>query len=116
MAAKRKTAAKTRVVYRTAPAAKKRRRTNTGVKQIPAAGLTVGLVAANRWAIGRLIDSPTLGQLKTEAKRAISPEKLKQDVVYGVAGMLAGEAIRRVAPAFIKTPMGKLAKKIPKVI
>lgn len=83
---------------------------------IPAAGLTVGLVAANRWAIGRLIESPNLYQLKNEAKRAISADKLKQDVIYGAAGMIAGEAIRRFAPSFIKTPMGKLAKKIPKVI
>ena len=115
--AKRKTSAtRTRTVYRTRAAPKKKRRTNTGVKQLPAAGLTVGLVAANRWAIGRLIESPTLNQLKNEARRAVTPEKIKQDVVYGLGGMIAGEAIRRFAPAFIKTPMGKLAKKIPKVI
>ena len=42
-------------------------------------------------------------------------EQIKKDVIYGAGGLVVGAAIKKFAPSFIKSPMGKLAKKIPKV-
>ena len=93
---------------------KKTRRTKSGVSQIPAAGATVGVVIANKDAIENVINNPSIESMKTSAKYALQPEQLKKDVVYGAVGLGVGAGIRKFAPKFLKTPLGKIAKKIPK--
>ena len=95
---------------------KRRSRRKSGVADIPAAGMTIGLVAANKYGIESLINSPSISSAKSVAKWAIQPEQLKRDAVYGVVGFAAGAAVKKFAPKFIKTPLGRIAKKIPKVI
>ena len=93
---------------------KRSRRTKSGVAQIPAAGATVGVAIANKDAIMNVVNNPSMDSVKTSVKYAMQPEQLKKDVVYGAVGLGAGAAIRKFAPKFLKTPLGKIAKKIPK--
>ncbi len=100
------------------------RRAKSGTQYIPAAMATVGLVAANipqlkvglkniqsRGAIGAVNHFVNDGAYK----KYIEFNALKKDAIYYAGGYLAGEAIRRYAPKMIKAPLGKLAKKIPRV-
>lgn len=93
---------------------RKARRTKSGVAQIPAAGATVGVAIANKDAIMNVVNNPSIESMKTSAKYALQPEQLKKDVVYGAVGLGVGAGIRKFAPRFLKTPLGKIAKKIPK--
>ena len=93
---------------------RKARRTKSGVAQIPAAGATVGVAIANKDAIMNVVNNPSIESMKTSAKYALQPEQLKKDVVYGAVGLGVGAAVRKFAPKFLKTPLGKIAKKIPK--
>lgn len=116
MAAKKKkgnSGTKTRTVY---VQKKKTRRTKSGVTQIPAAAATVGVVIANKDPIMNVVNDMSIQGVKNSAKYALQPEQIKKTVVYGAAGLMAGAAIKKFAPKFIKTPLGKVAKKIPKVI
>ena len=94
---------------------KKRSRRKSGVPQIPAAAVTVALVAANKEPIMNVVNTMSVEGVKQSIRAAVTPEQIKKDVIYGGAGLVAGAAIKKFAPAFIKTPLGKLAKKIPKV-
>lgn len=109
-----------------APAKKKvyRRRKNSGISQIPAAMATASLVLANANNIKEDIDK--IGQIglgkmakvyipRGYYKKYINGGQLVNDAVYSVGGMIAGEAVRKYAPSVIKKPLGKIAKKIPKV-
>ena len=113
---KRASAAPAKRVYR--------RRKNTGISQIPAAMATAGLVFANANNIKEDIDK--IGQIglgkmakvyipRGYYKKYINGGQLVNDAVYSVGGMIAGEVVRKYAPSVIKKPMGKIAKKIPKV-
>ena len=93
---------------------KKTRRTKSGVAQIPAAGATVGVAIANKDAIMNVVNNPSIESMKSSARYALQPEQLKKDVVYGAVGLGVGAGIRKFAPRFLKTPLGKIAKKIPK--
>ena len=101
-----------------------RRRKNSGITQIPAAMATAGLVFANANNIKEDLDK--IGQIglgkmakvyipRGYYKKYINGGQLINDAVYTVGGMIAGEAVRKYAPSIIKKPMGKIAKKIPKV-
>lgn len=103
---------KTRTVY---VQKKKTRRTKSGVTQIPAAAATVGVVIANKDPIMNVVNDMSVQGVKNSARYALQPEQIKKTVVYGAAGLMAGAAIKKFAPRFIKTPLGKVAKKIPKV-
>lgn len=92
----------------------RRRRTKSGISQIPAAGATVGVAIANKDAINNVIQNPSIESVKTSVRYAVQPEQLKKDVVYGAVGLGVGAAVRKFAPRFLKTPLGKIAKKIPK--
>lgn len=111
---------KKRSTARAAPrryyAAPKRRtrRTKSGVTQIPAAGATVGVAIANKDAIMNVVNNPSIESVKSSVRYAVQPEQIKKDVVYGGVGFLTGAAIRKFAPRFLKTPLGRVAKKIPK--
>ena len=93
---------------------KRSRRKKSGVTQIPAAAATVGVAIANKDAINNVLNNPTIDGVKTSARYMIQPEQIKKDVVYGGVGLVAGAAIKKFAPSFIKSPLGKIAKKIPK--
>lgn len=117
MAAKKKKSGgtKTKTVYRTVQAKKKRRSNPTGVKDIPAAALTVGVIAANAAPIRTAVSNLSLGGMKQAAAEMIAPEQLKKTAAYAVGGAVAGYAIKQFAPKFIKKPLGLVAKKIKAV-
>lgn len=94
---------------------KKRSRRKSGVPQIPAAAVTVGLVVANKDPILNAVNTMSIEGVKQSVRMAVTPEQIKKDVIYGAGGLVVGAAIKKFAPSFIKSPMGKLAKKIPKV-
>ena len=117
MAAKKKRSGSTggaRRVYVAAPK-KKRSKKKSGVPQIPAAAVTVGLVVANKDPILNAVNTMSIEGVKQSVRMAVTPEQIKKDVIYGAGGLVVGAAIKKFAPSFIKSPMGKLAKKIPKV-
>ena len=98
-----------------AAAPKKRSKRKSGVPQIPAAAVTVGLVVANKDPILNAVNTMSIEGVKQSVRMAVTPEQIKKDVIYGAGGLVVGAAIKKFAPSFIKSPMGKLAKKIPKV-
>ena len=121
----KKTTTKTRTVYRAAPK-KKARRTTSGTKYIPSAAATVGLVLANadniksdikyvqKFGVKRFL---TKGQMQEKRyAKYIDAGQLVNDALYTAGGYVAGEIAKKYAPGVIKRPMGKIAKKIPKVI
>lgn len=117
MAAKKKksnSAAPRRSYYRGPK--RKTRRTKSGVTQIPAAAATVGVVIANKDPIMNMVNNPSIEGAKASVRYALQPEQVKKTIVHGAAGLVIGAGIRKFAPRMIKTPLGKLAKKIPKVI
>ena len=114
-AKKRKSSAAPARRYYAAPKKRSGRRKKSGVPQIPAAAVTVALVAANKDPIMNVVNTMSVEGVKQSIRAAVTPEQIKKDIVYGGAGLVAGAAIKKFAPSFIKTPLGKLAKKIPKV-
>lgn len=100
--------------YAAAPKKRSSRR-KSGVPQIPAAAVTVGLVVANKDPILNAVNTMSIEGVKQSVRMAVTPEQIKKDVIYGAGGLVVGAAIKKFAPSFIKSPMGKLAKKIPKV-
>lgn len=113
-AKKKKSTGGARRYYAAAPK-KKRSRRKSGVPQIPAAAVTVGLVVANKDPILNAVNTMSVEGVKQSVRMAVTPEQIKKDVIYGAGGLVVGAAIKKFAPSFIKSPMGKLAKKIPKV-
>lgn len=93
---------------------KKSRRTKSGITQIPAAAATVGVVIANKDPIMNMVNNPSIEGAKTSVRYALQPEQVKKTVVHGAAGLMIGAGIKKFAPKFIKSPLGKVAKKIPK--
>lgn len=116
MAAKKKksgTATKTRTVYVTPKRTRSRKK--SGVSQIPAAAATVGLVASHMNSVDYMLRNPNLHAAKETAKYLLKPEEIKKSLIGAGVGYLAGVGIKKFAPKIIKTPAGKLAKKIPRV-
>ena len=130
MVTKKSKAAKTRTVYRSAPK-KIYRRKKSGITDIPAAAATVALAAVNATAIKNAVDyigtassvtkgiqNYTMGQgagAKKLRAQLIGKDALIRDAVAVAGGYVAGEIVKKYAPGVIKRPMGKIAKKIPKV-
>lgn len=132
MVTKKRKAAKTRTVYRSAPK-KIYRRKKSGMADIPAAAATVALVAANyngiktAWNYAKTSSSAGLTKglynlamtngagAKAARSALIGKQALIRDAVAVAGGYVAGEVAKKYAPGVIKRPMGKLAKKIPKV-
>ena len=102
--------------YYAAPRKRKTYRKKSGTAQIPAAAATVGVVVANKEPIMNVVNNPSIAGVKSSAQYALQPEQIKKTVIYGGVGLVAGAAIKKFAPKFIKAPLGKIAKKIPKVI
>lgn len=133
MVTKKGTTAKTttrRAPARRAAASTGRRHKKSDMSYIPSAAATVGLVMANKDIVRRAIDKvsadglqaiPNLVLSKSSdykwlRQQVIKPEQLVKDAVGLAGGYVAGEIAKKYAPGVIKRPMGKLAKKIPKVI
>lgn len=114
MAKKGKRSAAPRRSYYRGPK-RKSRRTKSGIPQIPAAAATVGVVIANKDPIMNMVNNPSIEGAKQSIRYALQPEQIKKTVVHGAAGLVVGAGIKKFAPAFIKGPLGKVAKKIPKV-
>lgn len=118
----------------TVAAAPRRRAKKSGVTAIPGACATVGLVAVNAKNIANAIKAiGNNGQAKPSEMIArvvpgnskwvtetyakfISKDQIITDAVAIGGGYLAGYVLKKYAPGIIKTPMAKIAKKIPKVI
>lgn len=117
MAAKKKrSAARTRTVYRTRAAPRRRRKSvPSGVKDIPAAAMTVGILAANKGPIWIALSEFSLNGLKSAAHWAIQPEQLKKTATYALGGAAIGYGVQQFAPKIVKKPLGKAAKKIKAV-
>ena len=116
MAAKKKKSGNAAPRSYAAPRKRKTYRKKSGTAQIPAAAATVGVVVANKEPIMNVVNNPSIAGAKASAQYALQPEQIKKTVIYGGVGLVAGAAIKKFAPKFIKTPLGKIAKKMPKVI
>lgn len=120
---KRKTTRKT--ARRAASPAKRiyRRRRKSGISEIPAAAATVGLLAANadylKYTATVLSNGSKFGDkvtwMKNNYPNLLKADRLKKDAIYAAAGYVGGYLAKKYAPSVIKTPMGKIAKKIPKM-
>lgn len=111
-----------------------RRRAKSGTTAIPGAVATVALAAVNTKNITSLAHAITNnGQAKPaemitraipgnnswvlgQYKDFITKDQLITDAAAVAGGYIAGWAIKKYMPSVIKTPLGKIAKKIPKVI
>lgn len=129
----RKTAPRRR--YTTSPRRRSYRRSNkNGYKSIGPAGLTLGIAAAyipkvqlmkthvEAWKVSYkdyvmngLFLKPDGGARK-DFVTWVSKAQLKKAAAYGLAGYVAGEAVAKYAPTAVKKPVGKIAKKVPKLI
>ena len=113
--AKRKTTPKKRSASRGAAAPKTRsRRTKSGTTYIPSAAATVGAAYAMKEPILTVLNDMSVNGVKTAANQAVQVDTLKKTAIYTAGAYVAGEAIKRYAPKIIKTPAGKIAKKIPR--
>lgn len=122
---KKKTTQKTRTVYRAAPKKKKRvSRNKNGYQSIAPAMATVALAAANAQNLKDTADAfKKYGISKGAAvimdrgwQKFVTKDQLIKDGVAVAGGYIGGELVKKYAPSVIKKPLGKLAKKIPKVI
>lgn len=121
-------APKTRTVYSTAP--RKRYHKKSDASYIPGAAATVGLVIANADALKSLGNAvsthgviPMANSLIKDpasrgywVKQFVSTDALVKDAVGLAGGYVAGEVVKKYAPAVIKRPVGKIARKVPRVI
>ena len=128
MVTKKRTArkARSRTVYRTA-AKKTYRRKKSGITDIPAAAATVALVAVNANAIKDYANYlKTYGSVITHKdpigdfaarmqKTFVNKQQIIKDAAAIAGGYVGGEVVKKYAPSVLKSPLGKIAKKIPKV-
>lgn len=139
MVTKRKTAkraAPRRRTYAASRAAPRRRTVKNGYDKIGPAAATVALVAVNAGRIKNLANAVTNngndpiskwpGRLAggftgsnnwihNSLKKFVATDALATDALAVVGGYAGGELVRKYAPTMIKKPLGKIAKKIPKV-
>lgn len=139
MVTKRKTAkraAPRRRAYAARRAAPRRRTVKNGYDKIAPAAATVALVAVNAGKLKNLAGAITnanrdpIGKWPSRAidgltgknswvngtmKKFISADALVTDAVAVAGAYAAGELVRKYAPTMVKKPLGKIAKKIPKV-
>lgn len=115
--AKRKAETKRAAPRRRAASAAPRRRSyrrKSGTTYIPSAAATIGAAVANMPAINAVLQDMSVNGVKQAIRTATTPEQLKKTALYVGGAYVAGEAVKRYAPAIIKTPAGKIAKKIPR--
>lgn len=116
-AKKRKSTTRRRSTTTATRSAPRKRRKSSPTKYIPSAGMTIGLAVANKDILMNVANNPfQLDTYKSAAMQAIQPERLKNDALYGVGGYAAGYAIKKFAPKIVREPLGKIAKKIPRLM
>ncbi len=113
--AKRKTPAKRRSPARAASPRRRTYRKKSGTTYIPGAAATIGAAVAMKEPIMTVINNMSVAGVKTAAQQAVQVDTLKKTAIYIGGAYVAGEAIKRYAPKIIKTPAGKIAKKIPRL-
>ena len=109
--------------------AKTKRRTHrkSGVSMIPAAAATVGLAVALAGPVKtELTKIKSVGvkrcitdMMDTSGgafNRWLGKDQLIKDGVGLIGGYTAGYLVKKYGPTAVKGPLGKIAKKIPKVI
>lgn len=82
---------------------------------IPAAAATAGLICANMQPIRTVVSNLSIAGVKQAAHEAVQPDQIKKTAIYTVGGAVGGELFKKFAPNVIKKPVGKIAKKIPRV-
>lgn len=117
-------AAPRRRSYAARGAAPRRRSKKSGIPMIPGAAATLGLFLANKdyivndvgyfvkYGVSKGVNSVIN---KKSWKKYMTVDQLAKDAIYTAGGYVAGEVAKKYAPGVIKRPLGKLAKKIPKV-
>lgn len=115
MAKRKTTPRKRRSTSRSAAAPRRRSyRKKSGTTYIPSAAATVGIAVAMKDPIMTAVNTMSVDGVKTAARQAVQVDTLKKTAIYAAGGYVAGEVIKRYAPKIIKTPAGKIAKKIPR--
>jgi len=114
--AKRKTTSRKAPARRAAAAPKRRSyRKKSGNTYIPAAAATIGAVVAMKEPIMTVVNNMSVNGVKAAVQKATTVDTIKKTAIYTAGAYVAGEAIKRYAPKIIKTPAGKIAKKIPRL-
>lgn len=115
--AKKKRKSTTATRRRASPATTRRRsyRKKADSSYIPAAAATAGLVCANIEPIRTVVSNMSVAGLKAAAHQAVQPDQIKKTAIYTVGGAVGGELFKKFAPNVIKKPVGKIAKKMPRV-
>lgn len=121
---------KKRTAKRRASAPRKARRIyrkKSDTSYIPAAAATVGVVVANLdnlkkdWnfikthPIGTKLTSNGKEYIMNSWQKYIEPSNLVKSAIGYGAGYVGGEIAKKYAPGVLKRPMGKIAKKIPRM-
>lgn len=99
-------------------------RNKNGYQSIAPAMATAGLAIVNAQNLKDTADAfKKYGLTKGAAvvmdrgwQKFVTKDQLVKDGVALAGGYIGGELVKKYAPAFIKKPLGKIAKKIPKVI
>lgn len=90
-------------------------RKKSGNTYIPAAAATIGAVVAMKEPIMTVVNNMSVNGVKAAVQKATTVDTIKKTAIYTAGAYVAGEAIKRYAPKIIKTPAGKIAKKIPRL-
>lgn len=85
---------------------------------------TASLVYANKDGLLTIIDSISrVGIVQAMAntkntyyKKFVNRDQIIKDIEYFAGGYVLGEVAKKYAPGVIKRPLGKISKKIPRVI
>lgn len=103
------------------------RRKKSDISYIPAAAATVGVVVANldnlkkdynfikTHPIGTKLTSNGKEYILNAWQKYIEPSNLVKSAIGYGAGYVGGEIAKKYAPGVLKRPMGKIAKKIPRM-
>lgn len=114
--AKRKSTRKAPARRRAAAAPKRRSyRKKSGTTYIPSAAATVGAVVAMKEPIMTVLNNMSVNGVKAAVQQATNVNTIKRTAIYTAGAYVAGEALKRYAPKIIKTPAGKIAKKLPRL-
>lgn len=121
---------KTKAPRKRASAPQKARRVyrkKSDASYIPAAAATVGVVVANldnlkkdynfikTHPIGTKLTSNGKEYIMNAWQKYIEPSNLVKSAIGYGAGYVGGEIAKKYAPGVLKRPMGKIAKKIPRM-
>lgn len=101
-----------------------RRSRKSDASYIPSGMATAGLILANATPLKKELSriqnqgliNATKNFMKNDYKDFIKTDLLIADAMYLGGGYILGSVIQKYAPNVIKKPIGKLSKKMPRVI